>query len=386
MRTDVNIHWLDAFVFLAIFQSLYISFFTIRRGVKSGKSNVFQGLFLLSFAFLAMEEFLNNTGYMSRALPLLGFSQPLNYSLGPFFYLYVLCSLYPDTKQNIWPHLILPVFWCLYVWFYLLQPDAVKYNSYISLKHPDWQPVPVIPPFSQDPWGVREYANEITIISLLLYNLAALVVILRKLKELQQTFFGVAHAQVLMVRNAFLHCCSVTIVFGLLKVLYGMTSDVGMIVITYFCVYIFILSYRIMNASVYFAHSFSVLEFPVTKYQKSSLTEAQKDEIMAQIRQQMEEERYFSDNLCSLPGLAENINQSTHHVSQVINERLNKTYFELVASYRIAYAKQLLTEDRNARLTIEELAEKVGYNSKSSFNSAFKKVTSVTPTEFRNRQ
>jgi AraC-like DNA-binding protein len=43
----------------------------------------------------------------------------------------------------------------------------------------------------------------------------------------------------------------------------------------------------------------------------------------------------------------------------------------------------LIINDKNSKLTVEELAEMVGYNSKSSFNNAFKSITSKTPSEFR---
>lgn len=383
MRSDVNVHLLDFFVLIAIFQAAYISFFIIRNGRKYSYANVYQGLFLLSFAVLAFEEFLNNTGYITRILPLTSFSQPFNFFLGPFFYLYITASLYPDQKRRTWIHFILPVFWCFYIWFYLAQPNEVKYNAYISLKHPDWQPAQVVSTFSQDPLGIRFYANELTILSLLAYDVAALVVILKKLKSLNQTFFNITQPQIAMVRNSFVHCIVVALLFSALKLAWGMTSDVGMIVVPYFCIYIFIISYRITSSATYFNQPFSVLDFPVSKYQKSSLSEEQKDEILKKIRHEMEVNHYFADNLSSLGGLAKKIRESTHHVSQVINERLHKTYFELVSSYRIEYAKQLLKEETGSKLTIEELVEKVGYNSKSSFNTAFKKQTSLTPTEYR---
>ena len=93
----------------------------------------------------------------------------------------------------------------------------------------------------------------------------------------------------------------------------------------------------------------------------------------------MEGNRYFTNNLASLSGLSKQINESSHHVSQVINEKLNKNFFELLAIYRVEYAKKLISEDKDIKLTIEELAELVGYNSKSSFNIAFKKYTLKTP-------
>ncbi len=55
----------------------------------------------------------------------------------------------------------------------------------------------------------------------------------------------------------------------------------------------------------------------------------------------------------------------------------------LLAVYRVEYAKKLISEDKEIKLTVEELTELVGYNSKSSFNIAFKKYTSKTPSEYR---
>jgi AraC-like DNA-binding protein len=121
----------------------------------------------------------------------------------------------------------------------------------------------------------------------------------------------------------------------------------------------------------------------MTKYQKSSLSDDSKEIILAKIKKEMEGNRYFTNNLASLSGLSKQINESSHHVSQVINEKLNKNFFELLAVYRVDYAKKLIKEDKEIKLTVEELTELVGYNSKSSFNIAFKKYTLKTPSEYR---
>ncbi|MDL5049165.1 helix-turn-helix domain-containing protein [Oscillatoria amoena NRMC-F 0135] len=55
-----------------------------------------------------------------------------------------------------------------------------------------------------------------------------------------------------------------------------------------------------------------------------------------------------------------------------------------MAFYRVEEAKRLLKEQMNIK--VEEIAGQVGYNSKSSFNTAFKKITGITPSEFRQQQ
>jgi YesN/AraC family two-component response regulator len=105
--------------------------------------------------------------------------------------------------------------------------------------------------------------------------------------------------------------------------------------------------------------------------------------ILKNIILEFETREYFLENLASLSGLAKKIGESTHHVSQVLNEKLNKSFFELLASYRVEMAKKILREDKENKLTIEEISEMVGYNSKTAFNNVFKKLTEKTPSEFR---
>jgi AraC-like DNA-binding protein len=61
----------------------------------------------------------------------------------------------------------------------------------------------------------------------------------------------------------------------------------------------------------------------------------------------------------------------------------SKNFFELLAYYRVEKARQIISRDKDNKLTVEEVSEMVGYNSKAAFNNAFKKMTGKTPSEFR---
>ena len=98
----------------------------------------------------------------------------------------------------------------------------------------------------------------------------------------------------------------------------------------------------------------------------------------------MSEQKPFLKTEFSLPDLAQQLGTSVHTLSQTINERLGKSFFEMVAEYRVGEAKKLLKDQPNIK--VEEIAEQVGYNSKSSFNTVFKKLTGSTPSEFRSRK
>jgi AraC-like DNA-binding protein len=138
-----------------------------------------------------------------------------------------------------------------------------------------------------------------------------------------------------------------------------------------------------MNDSAFFDRSTSFMDVSIGKYLKSSLTDAGKQEILDSIVLEMEKKKYFANNLASLSELAKKTGATPHHVSLVLNENLGRNFFELLAWYRIEEAKKIISSDRVARLTVEEISEMVGYNSKTSFNSAFKRLTGNTPSEFR---
>lgn len=384
MRTDIHVGIFDVFIFLGVFQGLLLSWFFIKNGQNNRRANLYQGLLLLSLSLAIFEEWLNNTGFIVRILSLTNFSEPLNFVFGPLFFLYIRSSLNPEESKRVLVHFIPFLIWLFYLAFAFIQPDEFKYNSYIETKHPDWGYLSVEPIISDDPLGIRNYVNQLVVVQLVTYFTGSIIILLKKFKSLNQSLFKTDSELLVILRNTTLHFLIIIALFLGTKLYFGMKSDIGgYLIATYVSFMIYATSYQVLNRSDFFDKPGSFFSFPALKYQKSSLSEEDKEIILANIINEMEAKYYFTNNLASLSGLARQINESSHHVSQVINEKLNKNFFELLAYYRVEYAKNLIREDKNAKLTIEELAEKVGYNSKSSFNIAFKKYTLKTPSEYR---
>lgn len=103
------------------------------------------------------------------------------------------------------------------------------------------------------------------------------------------------------------------------------------------------------------------------------------------LKKLMETEKLYLHNDLNLPQLASAMNISTQDLSYVINSGLNITFFKFVNSYRIAEAKRLLLSDDNERFNILGIAYNSGFNSKSTFNSTFKKETGLSPSQFINQ-
>lgn len=119
------------------------------------------------------------------------------------------------------------------------------------------------------------------------------------------------------------------------------------------------------------------------KYAKSTLLTPDKVRLLDALENQLKPGTYFLQSDASLKGLAKLVSTSTHNLSQFLNESKGVTFFELQANVRIREAKKLLHHPQKQHLKIEEIANQVGYASKSSFNTTFKKITGKTPSEYR---
>lgn len=121
------------------------------------------------------------------------------------------------------------------------------------------------------------------------------------------------------------------------------------------------------------------------QYKKSGLKKEDSVAYLKKLLQFMEEEKPYLNGKLSLKEVAEKINISTNHLSQVINENLEKNFFDFVNGYRLDLVKQKIKNPSNKKFTLLSLAYECGFNSKSSFNSIFKKHEGMTPSEFLNK-
>lgn len=127
----------------------------------------------------------------------------------------------------------------------------------------------------------------------------------------------------------------------------------------------------------------SHIEGTEVKSQSSESIDESKVEMIELITNFMNDKEPYLDASLSLHDLSRQAKIPTRDLSLLINHHLNKHFFDFVNEYRIEKAKQLLTDPGKKEFTVLEILYDVGFNSKSSFNTAFKKHTGYTPTEYR---
>jgi AraC-like DNA-binding protein len=99
----------------------------------------------------------------------------------------------------------------------------------------------------------------------------------------------------------------------------------------------------------------------------------------------MEIEKIYRDENISLQSLSGKLSITPHQLSRIINENLNKNFPDFINTYRVEEAKRILADPNQADRKILTIAFDVGFNTKVAFNTAFKKHTKMTPSQFRKK-
>ena len=119
------------------------------------------------------------------------------------------------------------------------------------------------------------------------------------------------------------------------------------------------------------------------KYEKSTLTPENAEASLQKLQQAMEAQKPHLDSDLTLARLAGLLAISSHHLSQIINERLGENFFEFVNRHRVEEARKMLVDEEHFHLNISAIGFDAGFNSVSAFNAAFKKHAGMTPSQYR---
>lgn len=107
------------------------------------------------------------------------------------------------------------------------------------------------------------------------------------------------------------------------------------------------------------------------------------NEDLLKLKKYMTDEKPFLNPDLKIQDISKEINVPVRELSVLINHQLGQHFYDFVNTYRIENAMEILKDSSKSKVTILEILYEVGFNSKSSFNTAFKKQTGNTPTAYR---
>ncbi len=122
---------------------------------------------------------------------------------------------------------------------------------------------------------------------------------------------------------------------------------------------------------------------PLARYKKSNLNDEDKQQLITSIQDVMNDSQVICQQDFTLAKLAKLIGSNTSYVSQVINEKYDQSFSNLLGSYRVKEACRRMDDHENyGNMTIEAISESVGFRSRVTFLTVFKREIGMTPSEY----
>lgn len=370
---------------LGVVQGLLLAIIFLATRHGNPRSNRLMALFLLCGVFTTGEIFASYTGLIAWFPAIINSTECFDFFMGPLIYWYTLSLIKPDFSwKHQWLHLLPAAIFLVLRMPYFLQTSEFKlqdvYYVFHRISHMtiECQPILWFPKYHFGGIWLDLTAHPL----ILIYMGYSLHLIRQFTQSHQQSFWKPSNPYLQRLIQVILFIGSIQVIVAIISVV--STDDLGDIYIAAIAsLGFYFVTFWVVRDSQMFGMKTLVPEAEKRKYEKSSLDTEQVPQLVQKVMDYMEMEKPYLNGSLTLTELADSLRLSTHHLSQLLNEQLGKNFADFVNEYRVSELKRKLQDTRLNHLKIEELAFDSGFNSKSVFNTAFKKTTGITPSQFR---
>jgi len=205
-----------------------------------------------------------------------------------------------------------------------------------------------------------------------------------KIREFYSSLIGLYYSWLTLVLYGFSLMWLIDLVNFLLDSIIKLPSMIGLSSIAISLLINFIFAVLIFYKGLTHPELFnSFIKEERPKYENSKLTKEDAAVYLKKLQNFMQDEKPYLIPNININGLSEKADIPMRFLSQIINDSLNKNFFDFINSYRIEESKNYLSDPKFKKLNVLEILYEVGFNSKSTFNKVFKDYTGQTPTEYR---
>jgi AraC-like DNA-binding protein len=398
---EAQFGWIEVLLLLGSGQGVFLALVLMRGHRGNRGANLVLSVLLLLGAYTLLVFALSLSGYILRFPDLVGTGFPLVYLTGPLFYIYVRALVEGRLRLRLYDLLhLIPFLYILNRMMLLYQmPNSSKIGYIWSVYLIDN--------------GFRAVAPGVVSIFLLhVAQMAGYFVICRWLiarQERRLREFTSDSAKLWQVRSlgtVTIAFGGYVLAFGVLFVYLAWARSYGLLVDSLWslsqAVFVHAIGYIALTQPALFWGDdlpFSEAAAPVasmsvpadrsawqslvggdSRYRNSGLAAEQAGYYYSRLLDLMESEKFHLESGLRLPTLAAALGVTPNQLSQIINQRARKSFYDFVNEYRIDHAKQMLL--RGGKTTVLDIAMSVGFSSKATFNRVFKQYTGMTPTDF----
>ncbi len=367
-----SIIWILLLSFGALHSILVAVFFFLQnQGKKS--ANILLGTLLILLGLLILEFVLNLLGVTARFPHLISVTFPLWFLVGPIYYFYFLINIKEDFKfdfvnlSHLIPFIIVIL---INTPFYILSSEE-KINIISSSKLFDTK------------WILNIIFQTIYFLQTVIYLLKTKSLLKKYSKNFELSSSNNSLIQIrwysFLIKSMLVFLIIDSLFFYpifILNIHFPSASFGSAFLLSIFTV---LVAYIGLFKS---DEIFPIIKLEKPKYSKSSLRD---DEIIAlseKLIEVMDNRKIYKSKNLSLSELAELLETTPNKLSQVINQKFDKSFYDFINGYRVKEAKILLKDDKYINYTIESIGDEAGFNSRASFYRIFKQYEKKTPKQF----
>jgi len=370
---------MDFILIIGIFEALtlaFLVFFKRNRNVSDSILASFFLLFAINITLIIIETYNRNNSYPFPAF--INTTAPFILLHGPVLWFYI----YSQTKQNF---KIKPVYFIHLlpfvamiidhaVQFYFLPVEEKIYIATTEIfkeyfTYPLWVFMITLSPLIYFSWGIR-MLNQ--------YN--------KRIKYfLSQTeHFDFKWLKQLLYIITIIYCLVnlsfiIDVIFPLAS--FNVLQYSAFILASLFILFMGIYGRR--QSNLFKSKVIKVNLSEVSVNGEKGILEKEDKDFIIKLQNYMNTEKPYLNPDITLANLSEQLKVSAEYLSEILNKKLNKKFFDFINYYRIEEFKNQLQLEKNKKLTLTGIAMNSGFNSKATFNRVFKTHTHITPSQYK---
>ncbi|HZY80953.1 MAG TPA: AraC family transcriptional regulator [Cyclobacteriaceae bacterium] len=337
-------------------------------------TNKWMGFLLLSISIHLLEYSADISGVSVRYPAIIAITYPLIFCIGPFYYLYcnsLLTGRYRFRLKTI-VHFIPSALVLVAMLPFYMMPGEAKVEFITGIDQNGTLEIPI----EQIVFMCAHIAQT------LIYIILAYRVIgqqREKFKQVSSDVTAIRKLDWLKMVNLYLSIflCMYLLVVVLLTSVDSYQIELDYVLMAAMSIGIYAIGFWAIDSPEIFK------SLPVVEQSKDRRLDPGRQEVLKErVLEIMERQKPYLKSDLRILDLARIMNVPDHELSSLINDAFGVNFYDFVNKYRVEEAKKLLSHENGKILTV---AFEVGFNSKATFNRAFKKFTQSTPSGFKEK-
>lgn len=356
---NITAHFIHPTIFLSFLMSVELLIHPWRF------RNVILAIFVAEMGYLTLFISLLHSNQMLNHPNLFLLIFPIETSIGPFLYLYVLSFI--KSKTKFYAKDVIYFIPCIIVVFTLI-PYAFS-STEIKME--------LVQSF------VLQENYKIIQILIAIISIIVMPIIFVSLSLWHIWFRKPGENPVYQHIMLLISLLILWLILSIIGIAGDATFSTSLLKISNVATSIIIISFFLVSHKYPYLMQFGSIPTRKKGYVKSCLDKIDVSSIKNELKIIMEEEKFFCDEDLSLSRLSEALGLTRNQLSQFLNTHYKKNFNNYINAYRIEEAKKIIVEEPARQILSIALA--VGFNSYSSFHSTFKKMTGQSPADFRKK-